>query len=258
MSQSFLTRQLRGLLDFIFPRYCAVCGNVLSASEHQLCIGCFIDIPRTGYHNATHSVLETLYWGKLPIEKSTAFMFYKEGYKEILLNIKYRNRYSTAEYFGQLMAREINEESDFFNGIDAIIPVPLHWKRFLKRGYNQSLYIAKGVKAVTGIPIYNDVVKRRASNPSQTRMTYAERSLNVANIFQCTNPEKVRGKHILILDDVITSGATSLSCAEAILKGLGDYDEKGVNISGSVKISILALATATKYHEVVLDTPPQA
>lgn len=244
--RSTLRPWIGGLLDFFFPRYCIVCDDVLSESEQYVCVKCFMTMPRTGFHLEHDNIMEKSLWGKIPIGRATSFMFYKEDFKKIVLSLKYRHKHSIGIYIGMLMAKEISSESDFFNGIDAIVPIPIHWKRKLHRGYNQSYYLAKGLHFVTGIPIYDNVVRRTVNNPSQTRMNRSERKTNVENIFRCHAPEQLRGKHILLLDDVRTTGATSLSCAISILKALGEYNEKGANVSGSVKISILTLAIANK------------
>ena len=125
-----------------------------------------------------------------------------------------------------------NLNRQFFKDIDAIVPIPLHWKRMLKRHYNQSHYIAQGISQSTGIPIFNDVVKRMVNNVSQTQVKKQERKENVKDIFKTFHPEKIKGKHILLVDDVTTTGSTITSCAQELAK-----------IEG-VKISILTLAIA--------------
>lgn len=243
-----LRQGLSGLLDFLFPRYCAVCDDILSENERHICIKCFMTLPRTNYHLEQSSPMEEPFLGKIPLGRATAFIFYKEEFREIIADLKYRRRHVLGEFFGRMMAKEISESSSFFDGIDVIVPIPIHWKRRLKRGYNQSYHLAKGVRSVTGIPIYDNVVRRTVNNPSQTRVHRSERMANVENIFRCHAPERLRGKHILLIDDVRTTGATSLSCAISILKALGEYDEKVVNAGGTARISILTLAIAGKNY----------
>jgi ComF family protein len=135
----------------------------------------------------------------------------------------------------------------FLDGIDAIVPLPLHWRRQLKRHYNQSHYIARGISQVTHIPIYKNVVRRVRNNPSQTHLTLRERIENVEGIFQLTRPELIAGKHILLVDDVTTTGSTLSSCARELAKAT------------DVSISILTLAVAGRtalmsYDEETTDT----
>jgi len=204
-----------------------------------------MDLPRTELHKTKENVMEKMYWGKIPIEHASAFMYYKEGFKDVVLNLKYRRNHAIGEYFGRLMAEEISESSDFFEGIDAIVPIPLHHSRLRKRGYNQSEYIARGIQAVTKIPIYSDAVVRMVNNKSQTRMFHFERKKNVENIFKCVRPDLLKGNHILLVDDVVTSNATTLSCATAIMQAVGTPLPYAGDTT-AIRFSILALAYAGK------------
>lgn len=134
---------------------------------------------------------------------------------------------------GRVMACDLIR-TDFFNGIDFIIPVPLSRQKERKRGYNQCLWLARGIAEITGIPIHTDSVSRIISNPSQTTLSHSERRTNVANIFKVEHPENIENRHILLVDDVITTGATLLSCAEAISQ------------CRNVNISILTLAQSSE------------
>ena len=232
------------VFDFLFPRFCAVCGTALHPSEQHVCIHCFMDLPRTLSHTPENSRLEESYWGKIPIVHATALMKYNESFKRVIYSLKYDGNTPLGEYFGRLLAQEIKDNSTFFSDIDCIIPIPLHWRRQLRRGYNQCYYIARGISQVTHLPILTGTVRRIINNKSQTRLTPEERQRNVQDIFRCTRPDLLRGKHILIVDDVITTGATTTSCALSILRALGDYSDDSLNIRSSVRFSILALAIA--------------
>jgi len=240
-----LKQEANAILDLISPRLCNVCGCVLSEHEKYICVKCYMDLPRTGYHKAKHSFLEANYWGKIPIERAAAYFFYTETNRPVLFDFKYHTMPGLGEHMAMLMAQEICDESDFFKGIDVIVPVPLHHKRKMMRGYNQCDYIARGIQHITDIPICAEAVIRIVDNESQTNLTHQQREENVANVFRCVHPELLRGKHILLVDDVVTTGATTRSCAKAILQSLGEYNEEGLNLTASVKFSILALATAT-------------
>ena len=243
-----VTDALRSLLDLLFPRHCAVCRKPLATYERHLCLQCYLELPRTGYHKAPHSFLETDYWGKIPIERAAAFFFYNENNRPILFDFKYHEKPTLARHLGWLMAREILRESTFFDGIDLLVPIPLHPTKEARRGYNQCHYLAQGISRATGIPVCKDAVCRHKDNPSQTRLPHALRQENVEGIFRCVKPWKLRGRHILIVDDVITTGATTRSCATAILQALGDYTPTAPNTRASLRISILSLAVASSHH----------
>ena len=132
-----------------------------------------------------------------------------------------------------IYAKEL-QEHHFFDDIDVLIPLPLHWKRQLKRHYNQSHYICQGISEVTGIPVDKHVVKRTKNNPSQTHLNAHQRSENVSGIFQLIHPERIQGKHVLIVDDVTTTGATIASCAKELAK------------APDVRISVLTFAVASR------------
>lgn len=241
---STIKTEVRAILDLLFPRRCAMCGCTLSTQEDVLCIGCWLGLNRTGFHLAEHSIMETYYWGKVPVERAASMFYYDVSSRNIIFHTKYYHKPFVGETIAQRYAREVMAESDFFHGIDAIIPIPLHRKRKHKRGYNQCEYIAQGISKATGIPVIGNAVIRTVNNPSQTKVEAHERAKNVENIFRCTHIDKLRGKHLLIIDDVITSGNTSLNCAKAIMKAEGTYRESGLNIGGSIRFSFMSLASA--------------
>lgn len=228
------------LADFFFPRYCMLCGSRLSWQEKHICLSCNVRLPRTDFHTVEHSYLEKLFWGILPIERAASFLYYKDPIRTLFLHFKYKNTPELATYMASLYAREI-KDSGFFDDIDVIVPVPLHWKRYLKRGYNQCYYIAKGINTETGIPISTKVVKRVENNVSQTKYNSTMRKGNVSNIFQLTHPEEVEGKHVLLVDDIVTTGSTLISCAETF-----------ADVPG-VRISILTLGFATQRVALNID-----
>ena len=220
------------ILDLLLPRRCIMCGHRLSAHEKFICNGCLIHIPYTNYHTLQHSPLEKQFWGRFPIEKAVS-MFHHDGEKtrHLIYHIKYWNHPQLGTYLASIYAKTLME-SHFFDDIDAIIPLPLHGRRQLKRHYNQSHYIAEGIRQVTGLPVLHHVVKRTKNNPAQALLHAQERMENVKGIFLLTHPEKIQGKHILLIDDVTTTGATIASCAEELAK------------APDVKISVLTLSIA--------------
>ena len=175
--------------------------------------------------------VEKMFWGRINIRRASAYMLYHPGADSrlVVLGIKYFNKPKTGQLFGRIMAAELNP-TDFFKGIDVIVPIPLAKEKQRKRGYNQSEQIAIGISEVTKLPIESTAVERVISNPSQTGLHGIERTKNVEGIFSLVRPESLRGKHILLVDDVITTGATLISCAKEIEK------------AGGVTFSVLVLA----------------
>ena len=222
------------LLDLISPRTCVVCGQRLSVSEETICSKCNLHLPRTGFQQDPYeNIMAKIFWGQVPIERATA-LFYYEPHAEtanILYEMKYKNHPEIGEVMGRLMAREL-QMSNFFEGIDGIIPVPLAKKRQRQRGYNQSHELAKGISEITGLPIYNKVVRRTVFEGSQTSLGRWERNENVEQVFELKDAPTVQGKHLLIVDDVVTTGATVIACAKELCK------------AGGVRISVLSLGLA--------------
>lgn len=234
MKHTFLVKDwLSSFLSLLFPRCCIVCGRPLARGEECICAMCNIDMPRTNYHLRKDNPVEKLFWGKIPLERATSFFFYHKGsdFRQILHQLKYGGQKEIGAIMGRYMAAEFSS-SGFFEGIDVIVPVPLHKKKQRIRGYNQSEWIARGVSAVTGIVIDTESVVRRKNTETQTHKSIFERWENVDGIFELRHPESLVGKHVLIVDDVLTTSATVAACA---------YSLKDVE---GVRISILTLAVA--------------
>ena len=207
------------VFQLFFPVTCAVCGDSLRYSEKILCTSCLLDIPRIHIHNKEHNPLEELLWGQIPYTRATSFFNYtkKNQYAILLHNLKYKRQQNMGIFLGETFAAELLK-SGFLDGIDAIVPVPLHNKRERNRGYNQSQIIAQGIANISKIEVLDSAVIRTVNTQTQTKKSKEERKQNVANIFEVANLDQLQGKHILILDDVITTGATCISCAETILE----------------------------------------
>ena len=214
MKTSFWTK----LLDLVSPRLCVVCGRRLSPTEQVLCGGCHLKLPRTGFHRQpTDNIMARLFWGIIPVERAAA-LFYYEGNSptaNILYDLKYHKQPDIGTSLGQAFAQEI-KESGFFEGIDVIVPVPLAKERERQRGYNQSVLIAEGVSQATGLRVEKNILKRLHFAQSQTQLDRWERLKNVEQQFQSLSPETLQGKHVLLIDDVTTTGATLIACAQAM------------------------------------------
>ena len=206
------------LIDLIFPRTCLVCGELLSPQEKDICLDCLVKLPKVEKIHLEE--IEKTFWGKIAIERATSFIYYHKSspYNNIIHNLKYKNRPEPGERLAFLAASEL-KEGGFFDGIDCIVPLPLSKKKLRKRGYNQCDYIAEGISRATGIPIIKDAVKRTTANETQTHKNRDERWKNVEGIFALSDATKFEGRHILLIDDILTTGATLASCAKTIENG---------------------------------------
>lgn len=177
MKHTFLVKEWFGaFLSLLFPRCCVVCGRPLAKGEECICAVCNMDLPRTDYHLRRDNPVELLFWGKFPLERATSFFYYRKGsdFRRILHLLKYGGQKEIGAIMGRYMAAELIE-SGFFQGIDVIIPIPLHETKQRIRGYNQSEWIARGIAAVTGIPVDTEAVVRRKYTETQTRKSIFER-----------------------------------------------------------------------------------
>ncbi len=222
------------MLNLISPQACPVCGGRMTVGEALVCGKCNLQLPRTGYSgNAYRNEMAKLFWLQIPIERAAAWFFYEahSPVSRLLYRLKYANHPETGEEMGRMMAQEMQADG-FFDGIDAIIPVPLTRKRQRERGYNQSMEIARGVSGITGIPILKQVLVRTSFAESQTRKDRRGRHDNVESAFRLNKNIALQGKHLLIIDDVVTTGATITACGKQLMK------------AGEVKISVLTAGFA--------------
>lgn len=233
-----LQKILLHLWRIISPVCCIQCGARLSVREEELCATCVFSLPRTRIHAQPGNGVERLFWGKIDIERASAFMYYIPNSlsHQPFMRLKYeRRRPQVGHFFGRMMAEDL-ADTDFFSTIDLIIPIPLSAQRLRQRGYNQSTQLALGISALTGIPVCEEAVERHVDNPTQTHLNSYERSKNVKDIFRLVRPELVAGRHVLLVDDILTTGSTILSCAQTLTE------------AGGVRFSVLTMGLARHYH----------
>ena len=195
-----------------------VCDELLSPQERDICLDCMSKLPKIEKLHLEE--IEKVFWGKVEIERATSYIYYHKNspYNNIIHYLKYKNRPEPGERLAFIAAKEI-AETGFFDGIDAIVPLPLSKKKLKKRGYNQCDYIAAGISRATGIPVLKGAVVRTTANETQTHKNRDERWKNVEGIFALDRPQDIEGKHVLLVDDILTTGATLASCAKTIQAG---------------------------------------
>ncbi|TFG40561.1 MAG: ComF family protein [Bacteroidia bacterium] len=220
-------------ISLLFPRLCYACGNHLLRNETLICTECYVIIPRTNYHKEETNPVAQLFWGRCQIEKAAAFSFYNKGSRiqNLIHSLKYKGIKEIGFELGRIYALSL-KSSGFITDIDLIIPVPLHPVKKRIRGFNQSDLISTGIAEVTGLPVDTGSLTRSAMSASQTRRSRYDRWTNVEGIFHVTEPARITGQHILLVDDVVTTGSTIESCANELLKVKG------------VRVSVLAIAFA--------------
>ena len=216
---SRLQQSVSDVLELLFPSLCITCGERLITQERYLCFNCWSDLPQTHFHTDPENKVAQLFWGRVKVENATAFFSYKKGsnYQQLIHFMKYRGLkelgFETGLRFGHIL-----NESESFNTVDLIVPVPLHPKKEKKRGYNQCHWIAEGIARSMEKEVVNDNLFRKIFTTTQTRKNRYERWQNVEGIFGIHQPEAFRGKHILLVDDVVTTGSTLEACAYQLLQ----------------------------------------
>ena len=205
------------ILNLFYPRVCAACGETLLRDEETVCLKCRYLLPRTGYENHADNPVAQTFYGRVKFHAVTScFFFAKSGKVQHLIHqLKYKGNKEAGVFLGQQIGLSI-KDAPLFQGIDYLIPVPLHPKREKKRGYNQSLMIAKGLNEVTGIAIGDKYLIRAVNTATQTKKSAEERFKNVKDIFEVCFANELENKHVLIIDDVLTTGSTLESCAHAL------------------------------------------
>ena len=204
------------LLSILFPPLCEVCGSRLVHGELHICLHCTATMPRCKFDDYTFNTIHKRLMRHVPIERATAGFYYIRGnrFTNLIQSAKYRNRPRLARYLATLFANEMSADS-FFDGIDLIIPVPMHIRKKRSRGYNQAEIIADAITDITAIPTRTLLIASR-SHDTQTRKNALERWKNSRNIYTIDPSADLSGKHILIVDDVITTGSTLSACCETI------------------------------------------
>jgi ComF family protein len=228
-----LRRAAYDAVGLFFPKTCRACDRHLPPRHDTLCVGCRLRLPRTGFSQMDDNPVLGRFWGRVDVRYASALLYFvKEGQAQRLLHrLKYEGRRDVGHYLGRLLGEELLA-SPYLPPVDALVPAPLHPERERARGYNQAAVIAEGIAAALDRPLAAGALRRVAATRTQTRMARHERFGNVSDAFAVADPEALRGRHLLLVDDVITTGATVEACAHALLSLPGT----------TVSVAALALA----------------
>lgn len=222
---------LKNVFDIFFPKVCLSCSDILATNEVALCVTCRHDLPLTNFSFETNNLVEKAFYGMYPIINGTAlFYFYKQGtVQKLIHNLKYKGQQQVGTFIGNWLGEEMLESKRFEN-LDYIVPVPLHKNKQIKRGYNQVTTFGKSLSKKLNIPFKEDILVRVSYTKTQTKKIRLDRWKNVQELFYVPEPNKTNNKHILLIDDVITTGATLEACCNAFKN------------STDIKISIACMA----------------
>jgi ComF family protein len=224
---------LSDLLWLVFPEVCGACNRPLNSGEDCICISCRLHLPKTDFHLEKENMVVKHFWGKIPVEAATAAYHFTKGEKvqNLIHHLKYKDRKDIGSFIGDLYGHAL-KQAEPYSSVEVVVPVPLHQKKLRKRGYNQSECFAEGLSQAMQIPCAAKAVKRIVDTDTQTRKRRYQRFQNVNRVFEVAQPQAIQGKHVLLVDDVITTGATLTACAETLLELPG------------TKVSIAAIAQA--------------
>ena len=225
----------KSTVHLLYPHICTGCGSDLLDEDNLLCLKCIHDLPHTNFANLANNPVEKYFWGRIPLQAAySQFYFSKEFLIQHLIHqLKYKGDTKIGFNMVELMGKTLLK-SDRFKNIDALIPLPLYTDKEHKRGYNQAAVICNGMSSVMNVPVYNKYVIRQHATETQTRKHRTERWENVKDSFKVAKAEELVGKHLLLVDDVVTTGATLEACGSVILQ------------TADVKLSIATLAYAPK------------
>lgn len=224
---------LNGLKTLLFPKLCENCRQLLAATEEVVCTSCELQIPETDFHTVADNAAARLFYGRVPLLNVTSYAYFTDGgiMQELLHGLKYNDRRSTGLWLGRRLGAQM-AGAGWAAKIHCIVPVPLHPTKEASRGYNQSELIARGIADAIQKPVRTDVLIRQRRTESQTRKSRAERTANLDNAFTVAPGADIASKHILLCDDVLTTGATLEACALTLQQ------------VANVKISIATIAIA--------------
>lgn len=207
----------QNILQVLFPSTCACCGQVLVRGERQACFSCLANLAETRYSTMPDNAVERQLMGRVRLEAATALYHFRKGntVQSMVHAMKFHSNTELCLMMGRQMGLDLLH-SGRFDSVDVIVPVPLHWWRRLRRGYNQSELLCQGIAEVLQREVNTTAVVRHRYTRQQSRQNSEKRAANVEGAFRVRHPEELKGSHVLLVDDVLTTGATITACADAL------------------------------------------
>lgn len=211
---------IRGLVHLVYPKLCVACEEETPLKGAPFCLMCKQEMYYTELHNERNNEFESHFLGRIDLERGAAMFYYRKdtAIQKLMHDFKYKSRSEIGLQLGAEYGA-ILKESGFMHGITAIAPVPLHWRKQKARGYNQAEVFAKGISLSSGVKLYEDFLFKPEENESQTSKSRGERVDNVEKVYKLNEDYEPKGEHILLIDDVLTTGATLEACAKKIPSG---------------------------------------
>jgi ComF family protein len=222
-------------MHLLYPHICTGCGSDLLEKDNLLCLTCMHDLPHTNFASLPDNPVERYFWGRINLESAYSQFYFSKAFliQRLIHQLKYKDDKAIGFYLGEMMGKTMLK-SNRFSSLDGLVPLPLFADREQKRGYNQAMVICNGISSVMNIPVLNGAVIRQYATETQTRKQRTERWENVKDSFKVAKPTELNGKKLLLVDDVVTTGATLEACGNAIL-----------NVTNA-RLSIATLAYAAK------------
>ena len=215
---NLLKTYFTNLIQLFYPKLCSACSSTLNSQEEIICIVCEHRLPYTNFHLHDSNPLNKKFWGRIEISSIDSLLYFEKGSRtqELLHQLKYNNKQEIGSKLAEILIRRYDEAA-LTQKFDAIISIPLHYKKLKRRGYNQCDSFAQKLSTVWQIPYYNNAIVRNHDNVTQTGKNRIDRWENVADIFSVKDKVQLQNKHILLVDDVLTTGATIEACAQNIV-----------------------------------------
>ena len=213
------TGYLADFITLLFPELCQACNANLVAGEELICTSCRYDLPYTNFHFKPDNMVAQQFWGKINLEAAYAMCYFTKGGKmqRLMHQFKYKGMQKIGVMMGNIAGSQL-AESPAFKTVDVIIPVPLHKNRLRKRGYNQAACFGEGIAEKLQVRVIENNLMRMRATETQTHRSRFARFENMQDVFVVTDPDKLKNKHILLVDDVVTTGSTLEACGIELLK----------------------------------------